>query len=71
MQAGIYIYRLDGHDNIILYMAYMLPPKSLGKGSERVLTMPQQKASHVLTHLFMFVRLSPEESLTVLLEVAG
>ena len=39
------IHRLDGHD--ILYMAYATP-KELGKGSERVLTIPQQEASHVL-----------------------
>ena len=46
MQAGIHIHCLDGHD-IILYMAYATP-KELGKGSERVLIMRQQKASHVL-----------------------
>ena len=45
MQAGIHIHRLDGHD--ILYMAYAAP-KELGMGSERVLIMSQQKASHVL-----------------------
>ena len=45
MQAGIHIHCLDGHD--IPYMAYATP-KELGKGSERVLIMPQQKASHVL-----------------------
>ena len=45
MQAGIHIHRLDGDD--IQYMAYATP-KELGKGSERVLIMPQQKASHFL-----------------------
>ena len=45
MQAGIHIHRLDGH--YIRYMAYATP-KELGKGSERVLIMPQQEASHVL-----------------------
>ena len=45
MQAGIHIHRLDGHD--IQYMAYATP-NELGKASERVPIMPQQKASHVL-----------------------
>ena len=45
MQAGIHIHRLDGHDIPYMFCATL---KELGKGSERVLIMPQQKASHVL-----------------------